>query len=193
MMTLLFVLAPLACAPSATPSGSSTPPTPSATTAEPVTALALTGLRGEPIPPETLEGKAVVFVNVASECGYTPQYEGLQALYEARKSDGLVIVGVPSNQFGGQEPGTPEQIQQFCKLNYGVTFPLLEKQDVKGKDQSPLYANLVGSEVGGGVDVAWNFEKFVVARNGQVIARFPSRVAPSDPQLAAAIEQALGG
>lgn len=194
MSIIMLALTTLACGnPSASPPSAESPTPPEASTVARVTDLALTSLNGSPLPPETLKGKAVIFVNVASQCGFTPQYEGLQALYDARKDDGLVIVGVPSNQFGGQEPGTAEQIQQFCKLNYGVTFPLLEKQDVKGPNQSALYARLVGSEVGASKDVAWNFEKFVVARNGNVVARFASRVAPSDPALAKAIDQALGG
>ncbi len=195
MSTMMLAYTLLACAnpPPAPSAPSSAPPAAAPVAAEAsVTGLSLTALSGTPLPPGTLEGKAVVFVNVASKCGYTPQYEGLQALYEARRDEGLVVVGVPSNQFGGQEPGNAEQIQQFCKLNYGVTFPLLEKQDVKGPNQSPLYARLVGSGVGGGADVKWNFEKFVVGRDGRVLARFPSRVTPADPKLAAAIDRALG-
>jgi len=187
--TLLLVLTTLACG---GPPAAEDPPSTPAAAEKTVIDLPLTALDGTPLAADTLKGRAVLFVNVASKCGYTPQYEGLQALYEARRDDGLVIVGVPSNQFGGQEPGTAEQIQEFCKLNYGVTFPLLEKQDVKGPNQSELYARLVGSEAGGGQDVAWNFEKFVVGRDGRVVARFPSRVAPSAPELAAAIDRALG-
>ena len=150
-------------------------------------ALALTQLDGTPLPADTLAGKVVLFVNVASSCGYTPQYEGLQALYEARQDDGLVIVGVPCNQFGGQEPGSAETIATFCRTTYGVTFPMLEKQAVNGPDRSALYAGLVGS----GEDVRWNFEKFVVGRDGTVQARFPSGVGPDDAALLAAIDQAL--
>jgi len=145
-------------------------------------------LDGTPLSADTLAGKVVVFVNVASACGYTAQYEGLQALYEARSDDGLVIVGVPCNQFGGQEPGNAETIATFCKTTYGVTFPLLEKQAVNGPERSALYQGLVGS----GDDVRWNFEKFVVGRDGQVVARFPSGTEPDSAELRAAIEQALG-
>lgn len=152
----------------------------------------LVALDGSPIDPSTVDGKAILFVNVASRCGFTGQYEGLQALYEAHKEDGLVIVGVPCNQFGGQEPGKPEEIASFCKMNYGVTFPLLEKQDVNGAKRSDLYRWLVGSGVGGDRDVRWNFEKFVVGRDGQVLARFASQTGPDDPELARAIDQALG-
>lgn len=144
-------------------------------------------LDGKPLPADTLAGKVVVFVNVASTCGYTPQYEGLQALYEAHQDDGLVIVGVPCNQFGGQEPGTAESIATFCKTTYGVTFPLLEKQAVNGPERSALYQQLVGT----GDDVRWNFEKFVVGRDGTVQARFPSGTAPDAAELRVAIEQAL--
>lgn len=140
---------------------------------------------------EAIAGKAVLFVNVASKCGYTPQYEGLQALYTQYKDKGLTIVGVPCNQFGAQEPGSAEEIASFCKLNYGVDFPLLEKQDVNGAARSALYTQLISSPAGGGADVKWNFEKFLVAPNGEVVGRFPSKVAPNDPALAAAIEKVL--
>ncbi len=153
--------------------------------------LPLTALDGAPLPPDALAGKAVLFVNVASQCGFTNQYEGLEALYRARKDDGLVVVGVPCNQFGAQEPGSAEEIATFCQRNFGVSFPLLEKQDVNGGDRSPLYARLVGSAVGGGRDIRWNFEKFVVGRDGRVVARFPSDTRPDDPALAAALAQAL--
>lgn len=152
---------------------------------------ALVGLDGQPLPAEAIAGKAVLFVNVASKCGYTPQYEGLQALYTQYKDKGLTIVGVPCNQFGAQEPGSAEEIASFCKLNYGVDFPLLEKQDVNGAARSALYTQLISSPAGGGADVKWNFEKFLVAPNGEVVGRFPSKVAPNDPTLTAAIEKVL--
>lgn len=154
-------------------------------------ALALVGLDGQPLPSETLEGRAVLFVNVASACGYTPQYAGLQALWSAWKDRGLVVVGVPCNQFGGQEPGTSAEIRSFCSLTYGVDFPLLAKQEVNGAGRSALYRYLVDSPAGAGADVRWNFEKFLVGPDGQVKARFPSRVAPDDPSLAAAIAAAV--
>lgn len=152
---------------------------------------ALTTLTGQPLPPETLTGKVVLFVNVASRCGYTRQYAGLQALFAELKGRDFVIVGVPCNQFGKQEPGTAEEIQSFCSLTYGVDFPMLQKQDVNGADRSPLYAQLVGSAAGGGADIKWNFEKFLVGRDGAVIARYGSKVTPADPDLRAAIEAAL--
>ncbi len=147
----------------------------------------LTALDGTKLPADALLGKAVLFVNVASECGYTPQYEGLQKLHEKLSDRGLVVVGVPCNQFGGQEPGSPEQIAEFCKMNYGVTFPLLQKQKVNGPDRSALYDALIHD----GPDVKWNFEKFVVNPDGQVVDRFGSKVRPDDAALRQAIEAAL--
>ena len=154
-----------------------------------ITTAGLTRIDGSVMPDEVLAGKAVLYVNVASKCGYTPQYEGLQALWTEYRDRGLVVVGVPCNQFLGQEPGDATEIQSFCKMNYGVDFPLLEKQDVNGKDRSALYRQLVSD----GPDVKWNFEKFVVGRDGQVKARFASAVEPGDPALRAAIEAALAG
>ena len=154
-------------------------------------AQGLPGLDGQTVPASALQGKVVLFVNVASRCGYTRQYAGLQELYEAHKDKGLVIVGVPSNQFGGQEPGSAKEIANFCSMNYGVTFPLLEKQDVNGSERSSLYSWLVASEAGQSKDVRWNFEKFLVGRDGQVIERFGSSVAPNDAALTSAIKTAL--
>ena len=153
---------------------------------------ALTTLQGTPLPPDAVVGKVVLVVNVASKCGFTGQYAGLQQLYTAHQARGLVLLGVPCNQFGGQEPGTAEEIQTFCRLSYGVTFPMLEKQDVNGTQRSPLYTRLIGSPAGGGADVRWNFEKFLVSRTGAVLARYPSQTAPDDPKLRAALEAALG-
>lgn len=159
---------------------------------DPFAALDLVQLDGTPLPASMLRGKAVLFVNVASRCGFTPQYEGLQALWKQRRDEGLVIVGVPCNQFGSQEPGSSEEIAQFCKMNYGVDFPLLQKQEVNGPGRSALYQWLVGSDAGGGKDIGWNFEKFVVDRDGKVVARFGSRTRPDSPELAKAIDKALG-
>ena len=153
--------------------------------------MTLTGLNGNKIEAKQFEGKAILFVNVASKCGYTSQYEGLQSLYEEYKDKGLVIVGVPCNQFGGQEPGSAKEIQTFCKANYGVTFPLLEKQDVNGKNRSKLYRSLVSSDKGGGKNVRWNFEKFLVDKDGNVVGRYGSGVKPSSTELKTAIDAAL--
>ena len=147
----------------------------------------LVQLDGTPLPADNIKGKAVLVVNVASYCGYTGQYDALQALSQSRASDGLVVVGVPCNQFGGQEPGTQAEIASFCKDRFGVTFPLLEKQSVNGPDRSPLYQFLVGD----GSDVRWNFEKFVVGRDGKVVERFGSGTTPDAPELARAIDTAL--
>jgi len=151
----------------------------------------LTALDGTAVPKETTAGKATLFVNVASKCGYTRQYEGLQALYESKKDEGLVIVGVPCNQFGGQEPGSAEEIATFCQRNYGVSFPLLSKQDVNGKKRSELYTALVSSEAGGGSDIRWNFEKFLVGKDGKVVGRWGSSTEPNSDELAKAIDAAL--
>ncbi|MBD2426466.1 glutathione peroxidase [Phormidium sp. FACHB-1136] len=148
----------------------------------------LTTLDGTPLSPAVLENKVILFVNVASKCGLTPQYSDLVELDTAYGSRGLVIVGVPCNQFGAQEPGTPEEIKEFTKTKYDVDFTLLEKQDVNGPNRSPLYQFLVGD----GPDIGWNFGKFLVGRNGEVIARFEPKTPPNDPDLKAAIEAALG-
>jgi glutathione peroxidase len=153
--------------------------------------VSMNDIDGAPFASDKLAGKVVLFVNVASKCGYTPQYEALQAVYDRFHTQGLEIVGVPCNQFAGQEPGSPEEIVTFCRQNYGVTFPLLEKQEVNGPQRSSLYRWLVGSEAGGGSDIGWNFEKFLVGRDGRVLGRFPSKVKPDDPQLVGAIERAL--
>ena len=131
--------------------------------------------------------KAFLIVNVASKCGYTPQYEGLEALYQKYKGKGLVLLGFPSNDFGGQEPGTEAEIKQFCKMRYGVTFPLSAKVKVKGDDKTPLYKEL--TKTGG--EVKWNFTKFLVDRTGKVVNRFDSGVEPNAAELAQAIESAL--
>lgn len=147
----------------------------------------LTTLEGNPLPPETMANKVILFVNVASKCGLTPQYEGLVALEKAYGDRGFCIVGVPCNQFGSQEPGTPEEIKEFTESKYQVDFTLLEKQNVNGPNRSPLYQYLVGD----GPDIAWNFGKFLVDKTGQVVARFEPQVKPDDPELKAAIEKAL--
>lgn len=153
--------------------------------------IPLTRLDGTPFPKSELDGKVVMFVNVASKCGLTPQYTGLEAMYERLKDQGFLLVGVPCNQFLGQEPGNAEQIATFCSVSYGVTFPLLEKAEVNGKNRAPLYRWLIGSAAGGGEDISWNFEKFLVDRTGKVIARFDPQTKPEDPKLVSAVEAAL--
>ena len=153
--------------------------------------LTMVSLDGAKFETNQLSNKVVLFVNVASKCGFTGQYDGLQALWEKYRDQGLVIVGAPSNQFGGQEPGSAAEIASFCRMNYGVDFPLLEKQKVKGSDKSALYAYLVGSSLAGGDEVSWNFEKFLVGTDGTVLGRYRSRTAPDDPSLVSDIEAAL--
>lgn len=148
----------------------------------------LTTLDGTPLAPDVIANKVVLFVNVASQCGLTPQYNGLVALDKAYGDRGLVIVGVPCNQFGGQEPGSPEEIKDFTKTKYDVEFTLLEKQDVNGPNRSPLYQFLVGE----GEDISWNFGKFLIGRDGTIIGRFDPQTKPDDTALTTAIEQALG-
>jgi glutathione peroxidase len=136
--------------------------------------------------------KVVLAVNVASECGFTPQYEGLQALAEELADQPFVVVGFPCNQFGGQEPGSEADIQDFCKLRYGVTFPLSGKIDVNGAQRHPLYAWLTSQENGFPGDVRWNFEKFLIGRDGRPRGRYSSRVRPEDKGLLQDIADALG-
>lgn len=153
--------------------------------------LPLRGLEGDPIPATDLDGRVVLVVNVASRCGFTPQYAGLQALHERLSERGLVVLGVACNQFAWQEPGTADQIRDFCSLTYGVSFPILEKQAVNGANRSGLYKALVYSDIGQGKGVRWNFEKFVVGRDGAVVARFGSATTPDDPKLLDALDVAL--
>jgi glutathione peroxidase len=150
--------------------------------------LKVNTLAGTPADLGAYRGKVALVVNVASQCGYTPQYAGLEKLYREMAPKGVVLLGFPSNDFGGQEPGSPEEIQQFCKRTYDVTFPLFEKVVTKaGPGQSPVYAFL--GETGN--LPAWNFSKYVVDKNGKVVAFFPSRVTPDAPELRAALEKAL--
>jgi glutathione peroxidase len=153
----------------------------------------LNSIDGKPTPLGSFKGQVVLLVNVASRCGYTPQYTGLESLYEKYKGQGLVIVGVPANNFMGQEPGTNEEIKTFCHSKYNVTFPMMAKVSVKGDDTTPLYKFLTekstNPEFAG--DIKWNFTKFLVGRDGTVIARFEPAVKPDDPAVIAAIEKAL--
>jgi glutathione peroxidase len=150
-------------------------------------------LAGQEVDLTQYHGKVVLIVNVASECGYTPQYKGLQALYAKHGQDGFVVLGFPCNQFGWQEPGTSEQIAQFCQKYYGVTFDMFEKIDVNGTNQCDLYKYLTSPDTNakGAGPIQWNFEKFLIARNGTVVARFGSGVAPESKALVEAIEREL--
>lgn len=150
-------------------------------------------LSGEPLDGEQLDGKAVLVVNVASKCGLTPQYEGLEQLQRTYGDRGFTVLGVPCNQFAGQEPGSPEEIDQFCRTTYGATFPMTSKLEVNGRHRHPLYQRLteVADAAGAAGEIEWNFEKFLVAPTGEVLARFRPTVTPEDEQLVSQIEQAL--
>jgi glutathione peroxidase len=152
----------------------------------------LNSIDGQPAPLADYKGKVVLLVNVASKCGFTPQYSALEATYEKYKSQGFVILGFPANNFGAQEPGTNEEIKTFCSRKYNVTFPMYAKISVKGEDQAPLYSYLTedtGTSIVG--DIKWNFTKFLVDRNGNVVQRFESAVTPDSPEMVAAIEKQL--
>jgi glutathione peroxidase len=148
----------------------------------------LNSIDGKPAPLSTYKGKIVLVVNVASRCGYTPQYKGLEALYEKYKDQGFVIVGFPANNFGAQEPGTNEEIKTFCSSKYNVTFPMYSKISVAGTDKAPLYDYLTST---GGGEVKWNFTKFLVGRDGKVITRFESKVDPESADMISAVDKAL--
>lgn len=152
-------------------------------------------LSGEQIEMSRFAGKALLIVNVASKCGLTPQYTGLEALHEELAPRGFSVIGFPSNQFKGQEPGTAEEIQEFCSTTYGVTFPLMAKTDVNGDQRHPVYAELTRFPAGDehGDDVLWNFEKFLVSPEGEVVGRFRPGVQPDDPELRSAVEAVLPG
>ncbi|PIB89869.1 glutathione peroxidase [Caulobacter sp. FWC2] len=175
-----------------------------------ITAIPLTRIGGEPDTLANHAGKVLLIVNVASKCGLTPQYEGLEALYRAKQAEGLEVLAFPANNFNGQEPGADDEIASFCKTSYDVTFPLYAKISVKGDDIHPLYAGLTalkpeatgdgpmrarlkgyGIATGGPGEVVWNFEKFLVGRDGQVIDRFAPDIDAADPRLVTAVDKAL--
>ena len=142
---------------------------------------------------DAYKGKVVMIVNTASKCGLTPQYEGLQNLYDKYKDKGFVVLGFPANNFMGQEPGTEKEIKDFCNLKYNVTFPMFSKISVKGADQHPFYTFLTNEKSNPGFegDITWNFEKFLADKNGKIIARFNPKTTPDSPEVVAAIEKAL--
>jgi glutathione peroxidase len=162
-------------------------------TKTPLTDIALTTLDGSPTRLAELADGAALVVNVASQCGLTPQYTALEQLAKDYRQRGLTVIGVPCNQFMGQEPGTAEQIRTFCSTDYGVTFPLLAKTDVNGPGRHPLYAELTNTpdDSGEAGDVQWNFEKFLLAPGGEVVNRFRPRTVPDAPEVIAAIEAVL--
>ncbi len=137
------------------------------------------------------EGQVLLLVNVASKCGYTPQYKGLESLHLQFKDRGFTVLGFPCNDFGAQEPGSNDEIKSFCSANYGVTFPLFDKVHVKGPDQHPLFAALTGDESPLPGEIKWNFSKFLIGRDGKLVRRFESKVAPDSPELVQAIKAAL--
>jgi glutathione peroxidase len=162
-------------------------------TAKSVYDFTLKNSKGQDVKLSDYRGKVVMLVNVASKCGYTPQYEGLQKIYERYKDQGFVILGFPANNFGAQEAGTDEEIQQFCRINYGVTFPVFSKISVKGDDKHPLYKYLTERETNPEFagEIKWNFNKFLVSKDGKIIARFESADKPEDAKVTQAIESAL--
>ncbi len=155
--------------------------------------IELETLAGEPGSLGDFAGSAILVVNVASKCGLTPQYAGLQELHDRFADRGFIVAGFPCNQFGGQEPGTPDEISEFCSVNYGVTFPLFAKIDVNGPDRHPLYTELTAVADGEGEagDVQWNFEKFLIGPDGEIVARFRPLTEPQAPEVISAIEASL--
>jgi len=155
--------------------------------------LPINTLQGKPTSLAAHKGKALLLVNVASKCGLTPQYGALEALQKKYGPKGFTVIGFPSNQFAGQEPGTAEEIQEFCSTTYGVTFPMMEKIDVNGPGRHEIYAQLtpIADDSGHSGDIRWNFEKFVVSADGQHVTRFSPRTTPDDPSVIAAIEAGL--
>ena len=163
---------------------------PGTTMAETAWDFRFDAIDGEPLPLSAYEGKALLVVNTASQCGYTPQYADLVTVWRQYRDRGLVVLGVPSNDFGGQEPGSAAQIKEFCEVNFDVDFPLTAKAVVVGDAAHPLYRWLAG-ELGAGATPKWNFHKYVIGADGKPVAAFPSAVKPTDAKLTAAIEQAL--
>ncbi len=153
--------------------------------------FSLTDIDGEALDLSKYRGHPVLLVNVASKCGLTPQYEALQALYKEYADEGLVVLGVPCNQFAGQEPGTPAEIKDFCVNNFQVTFPLTEKLEVNGDGRHPLYQWLAGEGAAFPGDITWNFEKFLINSKGVVVARFEPKTAPGDSLITSAIDTEL--
>jgi len=155
--------------------------------------FSMKSIDGKTIPLSTYQGKVLLIVNVASKCGFTPQYKDLEALYQKYQDKGFVILAFPANNFGAQEPGTDAEIKEFCTVNYGVTFPMFSKISVKGDDQHPLYRFLTSDEANPSTsgEVKWNFQKYLVGRDGKVLAKFLSKVKPLSDELTAALESAL--
>ncbi len=153
----------------------------------------LKNIDGQDVKLDAYRGKVTMLVNTASKCGLTPQYEGLQTIYDRYKDKGFTVLGFPANNFMGQEPGTEKEIKEFCTLNYKVTFPMFSKISVKGEDQHPLYTFLTHKDTNPGFegDITWNFEKFLADKNGKIVARFSPKTKPDDPEIIKAIEAEL--
>jgi glutathione peroxidase len=195
ILVAILVLAAVAVAGAAYKFGFILNPSPAAPPAEKsMYEFTMKDIDGKDVKLDAYKGKVVMVVNVASKCGYTPQYEGLEATYKKYKDQGLVILGFPANNFMGQEPGTEKEIKEFCSTKYGVTFPMFAKISVTGKDQHPLYTYLTNKqsdpEFAG--DISWNFNKFLLDRNGKIVARFGSKDTPDGPEVTAAVEKYLG-
>lgn len=156
-----------------------------------ITDFSLNSLEGKRLDMASLRDKVVLLVNVASQCGLTPQYKALQALWQEYRERGLVVLGLPCNQFAGQEPGTAEEIRSFCDTNYQITFPLTEKVDVNGSSRHALYHWLTSEKAAFPGDITWNFEKFLIGRDGEVKARFSPKTAPNDVAIRESIESLL--
>ena len=152
--------------------------------------FSFTSIEGKPLPMSTFKGKAVLVVNTASECGLTPQYKGLEARWKARKDKGLVVLGVPSNDFGAQEPGSETQIKEFCEMRYGVDFPLTSKEHVIGGSAHPMF-QWIAKELGEGAAPKWNFHKYLIGKDGRIAGTFGSRLEPDSPEVTQAIDAAL--
>jgi len=194
VVSVILILAAVAVAGAAFRYGFIFNPTPTAAPAErSVYDFSMKNIDGQDIKLDAYKGKVVMIVNVASKCGYTPQYEGLEAIYKKYKDQGFEILGFPANNFMGQEPGTEKEIKEFCSTKYGVTFPMFAKISVTGADQHPLYTFLTSKqsnpEFGG--DISWNFNKFLLDRNGKVVARFGSKDKPEDAAVIGAVEKYL--
>jgi glutathione peroxidase len=159
--------------------------------AETIYDLPLKDIDGQPISLEAYRGKVLLIVNVASKCGFTPQYTGLEVLYQKCKDQGFTVLGFPCNQFGRQEPGTNEEIKQFCSTKYQVSFPLFDKIEVNGKNRHALYVALAGKNSFFSGRIWWNFTKFLIGRDGKILGRFGSRVKPDSTKLVQAVESAL--
>ncbi len=157
----------------------------------PLLDIPLKDIDGKDTSLKAYQGKVMLVVNVASKCGFTPQYKGLEALHKKFKEQGFTVLGFPCNDFGAQEPGTNAEIKEFCSANYSVSFPLFDKLHVKGPEQHPLYAALTGKGSPFPGDVGWNFGKFLIGKDGRIIARFDSKVSPESTDLVAAVEKAL--